>query len=704
MSSRVPPGLLLQMAARSILAHRTKSLFVGGILMFGTALVVVGSALLGSVEEAMAQSVTSSLSGQLQVYSSEAEDPLELFGGFGMGRTDIGEIPDFGEADGALSAVDGVTGVVPMGITAATVFTRTELDQSLEGLRAALRDGDADAAQGASDQIRRIAATFQREATARAAITADPEGLARDQEALDTVLTDAFWAPVLAPPTGDGPSADAMAALDYLDTRVAPQAADGRLLYLRAIGTDLDTFASSFERFYVVDGQMVPRGQRGFLFSKRTYERLVKHKVARELDAIYEAVNKDRERIADSPLLQEQIGRLSRQYQRILFQLRPADLTDVEAALRGALAGVEGGLEDLVQQFLLVDDSTLEARYKLFYDVIAPRIQLYEVPVGSVITLRAFTRSGYLKAVNVRVWGTYEFRGLEESDLASASNLTDLVTFRELYGKMTDEQKAELAELRASVGVQDVSREDAEAALFGGGGDLVAEAPDVAEDTAPTRVEELATTAPLDDRVYAPSEMRDGLALNAAVLVDDEADLARVTRDLQAAIDDAGLKLQIVSWQAASGLLGQFILVMRLVLIVSLTIIFIVALIIINNAMVMATMDRVPEIGTMRAIGARKALVATLLLAETLLLSAVAGAAGAAVGAAFVGWLGQIGIPAVEDVLVILFAGPRLYPSVGIDDLAFAGASVVAVALLSTFYPALLAMRVQPVTAMQGKE
>ena len=61
------------------------------------------------------------------------------------------------------------------------------------------------------------------------------------------------------------------------------------------------------------------------------------------------------------------------------------------------------------------------------------------------ITIRAFTRSGYPKSVNLKVYGTFTFRGLEESVLAGSHNLMDLMTFRDLYGVMTDERRAELA-------------------------------------------------------------------------------------------------------------------------------------------------------------------------------------------------------------------------------------------------------------------
>ncbi|MFW6053957.1 MAG: hypothetical protein ACOC9J_04015, partial [Persicimonas sp.] len=61
--------LLVLTAARSVVSHRMKSLIVGFILMFGTALLVVGTSLLDSVEESMQRTVTQSLAGHLQVYS-----------------------------------------------------------------------------------------------------------------------------------------------------------------------------------------------------------------------------------------------------------------------------------------------------------------------------------------------------------------------------------------------------------------------------------------------------------------------------------------------------------------------------------------------------------------------------------------------------------------------------------------------------------
>ena len=48
-----------------------------------------------------------------------------------------------------------------------------------------------------------------------------------------------------------------------------------------------------------------------------------------------------------------------------------------------------------------------------FYELIAPVIDLYAIDVGEVMTVRAFTRSGFLKSVNVKVYGIFRFKGLE---------------------------------------------------------------------------------------------------------------------------------------------------------------------------------------------------------------------------------------------------------------------------------------------------
>jgi ABC-type lipoprotein release transport system permease subunit len=106
----------------------------------------------------------------------------------------------------------------------------------------------------------------------------------------------------------------------------------------------------------------------------------------------------------------------------------------------------------------------------------------------------------------------------------------------------------------------------------------------------------------------------------------------------------------------------------------------------------------------MRAIGAQRPFVIVLFLVETMLLGAIAGGLGAAAGALFITWLNHVGVPAVADALVLLFAGPRLYPVFTASNLLFGMGSILAISALSTLYPSVLAARVPPVVAMQAKE
>ncbi len=164
------------------------------------------------------------------------------------------------------------------------------------------------------------------------------------------------------------------------------------------------------------------------------------------------------------------------------------------------------------------------------------------------------------------------------------------------------------------------------------------------------------------------------------------------------------MNLRLIDWQTASGMVGQLIVVLRGVFYVAILIIFVVAIVIINNSMVMATMERVDEIGTMRAIGARKSFVVYMLLVETAVLGMLSGVLGMIAGALAVTVIGRVGIPAVHQFLIFLFSGPRLYPTFDAGNLIFAFVVILLVSLAATFWPARIAVGIQPVVAMQAKE
>src|SRR6185369_9460150 len=282
---------------------------------------------------------------------------------------------------------------------------------------------------------------------------------------------------------------DPLESLEFLENRIASQAADADLLFLNYVGTDFQAFQKSFDRMKIVDSTVVPPGKRGFLFAKNVYEEQVKLKAARRLDKIREGVESQGETIAKTPDLQRMVRENTSQVREVLLQLDAQKTTDFRAKLQRELGSQEMDVGKLLAAFFQTDDQNFHQRYDFFYKELAPSLELYRVRIGDVLTIKAFTRSGYVQSVNVPVYGTFQFQGLEKSTLAGALNIMDLVSFRELYGFLTGDRLAEIKQLQQAAGAHEVSRENAEAELFGS----APAAADEAKPKAPRHIEATAT-------------------------------------------------------------------------------------------------------------------------------------------------------------------------------------------------------------------
>src|SRR5690606_21377887 len=269
-----------------------------------------------------------------------------------------------------------------------------DFDRVLETLRAAVNEGDEAILATAEASLIQLAGLLELEMNNTMAIAADPTELREGLEKLEKVQSPASWEDVpRAPEEG----------LQYLETEIAPLASDGRMYYLRVIGTDLDLFAESFDRFKMVEGERVPPLHRGILLNNGFRERWLKHFVARSFDDIKEKRDEGLT-IAEDDGLQARVKQKQRQYSLIINQLSVDDAHKLDKALDGLLGASDAPLADKVQSFLDLDDDNFDERYTFFYDVVAPMLRLYELNVGATITLRGVTQNGYFKAVNVRVY------------------------------------------------------------------------------------------------------------------------------------------------------------------------------------------------------------------------------------------------------------------------------------------------------------
>jgi ABC-type lipoprotein release transport system permease subunit len=715
-----------QMAYRNLGAHRLKTVIVGGIIFFGALLVVVGNSLVDSIDSSMSRSVIGSVAGNIQVYNAGSKDKLEVMGAMTMGDPDLAQIDDFAKLRESLLKVPHVKSVVPMGISGALVTSGNTIDIALERLRGLI---NKEREHGKStpeeqqklksqiaaqkDHVRQIITVLQGDMKNMKTIVEERAVNQDDVATIAKAASDEFWA---------GFDKDPLDALEFLENRLAPLAVDADLLFLRYVGTDVSSFSKSFDRMQIVDGTAVPPGKRGFMFSKFIYEDQLKLKAARRLDKIKEAKELRGDTIAKSEELQRFVRENTAQVREVLLQLDALKTADFRTKLQKELGlpmDTKADLGGLLAKFFATDDANFQERYDFFYRELAPALELYRVRIGDILTIKAFTRSGYVQSVNVPVYGTFQFQGLEKSTLAGALNLMDLVSFRELYGFMSGDKLAEIKALRAKAGAKEVSRENAEAELFG---EAAAE-PDKAVKEPPRHIVADATpgvsselpdiSSPLaiklrrEDargRVFPPEEVQKGVVLNAAVILDDPQQMRATMKAIEEQGKKDGLTLKAISWQESAGIIGNFIAFARAVLYTAILIIFTIALVIINNALVMATLERVREIGTLRAIGAQRRFILSMLVVEAVVIGLLFGGLGAAVGAAIVKIIAAVGIPATSDVAFFFFSGPRLRPFLQPGSVVAAFIIVLFVATVSSFYPAWLAMRVTPRQAMQEDE
>lgn len=708
-------GTLIRIAMRNLLAHKLKSFIVGGILVFGTMLVLLGAALLGSIEASMAESITGSVSGHLQLASSKGKDQLVLFPG-PLDGNEIGVIEDFPKVRARLEALPEVRAVLPQGFDYAMIFAANLIDRKLASMRTLRGKGELEAYRPVRDHVRRIVELLDRDIQRiRGVIDLDKDdGARRGAEDVHHAAQPEFWSDF---------EENFAKRMEFLENKVAQMAIGEDILFIRYMGTDIARFTSTFNRFEMVRGEPIPPGHRGVVLNTLYHEEMLKQKTARRLDKMKDKIAEGARFESDDELREWRRMNVT-QYKEISWQLDDAAADRVAEKLRVHLgpapveaaeaasptddaSGPAHDVDGLLRRFLDMDDGNFAARYELFYDVIAKELQLYRVDVGDTLTIRGMSQGGYMSSVNVKVYGTFRFQGLDKSALGGMVNLMDIVSYRDLYGFVTAEQKAEIKALEKRSGLQEIAAENAEDALFGEGADL-------ADEASATGFDEFADVdmskgaakwnERLADIVYTQAQIDGGVVRNAAVVLKDPKQLQAARIAIERIAAEEKLPIKVLDWKQASGMLGNFVSVIYAVLLVAILGVFGVALLIINNSMVLSTMERTKEIGTIRAIGGSRRFVLWMFLIESIVLGAVFGAIGVGLGAGIVGWLGNVGIPAANDTLVFLFGGPRMYPWLSGAHVAFALGLVVMVTTISTIYPAMLATRVTPLEAMQDKE
>jgi len=695
--------ILWKLALRNLFVHRLKTMVIGLIIVFGTTLAIVGNSIVDAISNGMQNSLTNSITGDIQIYAADAKEPIAILGGMDGNMPDIGHLQDFKKVKETLiKEIPEIQSIIPMGINTAMLNPGNLLDIKLEDLRRAYNTPatSKDKIEALKEHLRAIIIDIQRSQSENldnlSGIYGGEKLFSDAPKDLATSLSPEFWK------TFD---AQHEARIEFLANKMAPLIFDDNMLFLSYIGTVPELFQATFPQFEIASGEMIPEGARGFLFSDYVYENQVKHRVARRLDQIKKQIEKEGATLKTTKDLQDRVKANIDQAAEIYTQLEPPRIKVLSQKMRAFIKSETQDIAGLLKEFLAMDDSNFMERYKFFYDEIAPHILLYRVKVGDTFAITGYTKSGYSSSVNLKVYGTYRFKSFESSPVAGAVSIMDMVSFRKLFGFMTSERRAETASLEAEMGADQLGRDDIEA-MFG------AKPIEAINTKSPTSLSSLTQGAfgKIDearkdvDTRHSREEMENGIFLNAAIVLKDPSQLGSVIERITLVSKEKELGIQAVDWRDSAGMLGQLTILVRAVLYLFVLVIFGVAAFIIMNSMLMATLERRREIGTMRAIGAQRSFLMQLFLRETFVLSFVFGLIGTLLGIAIVVAIGTKGIPAMGDVSTFFFSGSRLYLHVNPLHIGIVFACMTFVSVISTQYPAWKAMKISPLEAMQHND
>lgn len=174
--------------------------------------------------------------------------------------------------------------------------------------------------------------------------------------------------------------------------------------------------------------------------------------------------------------------------------------------------------------------------------------------------------------------------------------------------------------------------------------------------------------------------------------------------------DHPGLAgLEVLDWKRIAPELVDMLELVRVSWLFVLVFVFAAAAAGVANTMLMATFERIHELGMLLALGATPGRLVRLLVVEALALGGVGVLLGSALGGALVALTHRSGLDfaaLVGGPSEIAFAGLRfsmtVFPTLAASDLVSSVAGVFVVSLLAALWPGLRVARLQPTAALRA--
>lgn len=310
---------------------------------------------------------------------------------------------------------------------------------------------------------------------------------------------------------------------------------------------------------------------------------------------------------------------------------------------------------------------------------------------GDYIELTSNTDRAGLKISELPYVGTIKFKNSEINPMLPMICLTDYSSLRAMLGMNLAVETVQLTETE-----EEIIGEFSTDALFSSGG--LFDSGTETSSNAESMLEILSDRSDVEALYLEDSGEWNFISLSLPAGTSQNAAMKQLSADFE----ELGWNIQVNSWLDGAGAQARMTYTIKTVFNVIILIIAIVAVIIIMNTLVISITERIPEIGTMRAIGAQKGFVRNMVICETGIITLVFGLIGIAAASAIIAILGSRGINLDNIFLRMLLGGSELRPVISIGTLLTDLVGVIVVGIAASLYPTAIALRINPVTAMQS--
>lgn len=179
-----------------------------------------------------------------------------------------------------------------------------------------------------------------------------------------------------------------------------------------------------------------------------------------------------------------------------------------------------------------------------------------------------------------------------------------------------------------------------------------------------------------------------------------EGERNKLYRNIERQLQKNDLGAEILTWRRAAGTTALIIFAVQTLFYVGLGFLGLGAVLVIMNALVFSVLERTGEIGTMRSMGASPGFIRLLFMFESMIITMGGAVLGIGLGALASYIIGISQIKIDNTLIESLFGGSSINPLISSGGILLHLAIAGVLGSLAWIYPVSLAMRIQPVSAM----